>query len=103
MSEPMVLHGKFIAYSGNLKGGKKMAKHTLRTMRRCGELRMQGKSYRAIQKDMGNIGHKTVQRYSKMYLSFMAAVTTHSLALIREAAIKAEQEQQLMPQILTVQ
>lgn len=76
-----------------------MSKHNLRTVRRCGELRLQGKSYRAIQREIGNISRITVKTYSKQYISEKAAMMRECLMMIRLAAIQAEQT----PQLLTVQ
>lgn len=78
-----------------------MSKHNLRTVRRCGELKLQGKSYRAIQREIGNISRITVKSYSKQYISEKAAMMRECLMIIRQLAITAQQAP--VPQILTVQ
>ena len=70
----------------------------LRTMRRCGELRMEGLQYREIQRRVGNIGYKTVRRYCKMYLTMMAEIRQHCWNVLKQAAVQAETPQLLVAQ-----
>jgi len=79
-----------------------MAKHTLKTVRRCGELRMQGKSYRAIQREIGNISRITVRTYSEQYISEMTDMMQKCLMIIRQAAM-LQARQAPVQQLLTVQ
>lgn len=79
-----------------------MAKHTLKTVRRCGEMRLQGKGWREIQREIGNISRITVRTYSKQYISEMNDMIQKCLMIIRQAAMLQARQAQTQ-QILTVQ
>jgi len=62
-----------------------MSKHSIQTMKRCGELRLQGWTYRDIQQYVGNsIGRKTVKRYANAYIEMLYQMRRQILAITRD-------------------
>ena len=68
----------------------------LRTIRHCGELKMQGYSYRSIQREIGNIGYNTVKTYCKIYLNMINEAMQQCWNILKQASIRAEAQQLLV-------